>query len=110
MSSYYSSSGTESFSDDSLTLSASDLEELNEEFQGLKLEPYQFEPQKLENTLNKEECATEEIASSNIIEEHDNNRAGNNTWCSCGFCSSEKRELDCLCCREISAIADEAFF
>ena len=36
-------------------------------------------------------------------------RTGNLLWCDCSKCSIEEREIDCLCCHEVSAISEEQF-
>ena len=90
----------------------SDFENLANLVEGLGLEPYQFEPTKkvshenphqLEGNqkLTQEECF--------LIKHWENLRVGNTGWCSCEGCKEEKREIDCLCCREVDAITDEQF-
>ena len=90
----------------------SDFENLANLVKDLGLEPYQFEPIKqldIENSQNS-------VAKDNIVQEEcflikhwQNVRNGNTEWCSCKNCKDEKREIDCLCCKEVDAITDEQF-
>ena len=72
------------------------------------LEPYKFEP---ERKLNLEDCSGDESEGSEKerVEPQGNSRAGSNVWCKCDQCHCEKREIDCLCCKEVAALGDEKF-
>lgn len=75
-----------------------------------KLEPYQFEPIKQGSNENSQQPVAKETPVQDFLIKHwENLRVGNTEWCSCGGCKEEKREIDCLCCREVDAITDEQF-
>ena len=74
--------------------------------------PYQFEPEKeaitsVVNTGESEEKCSEESDeewhSHSVIK----GRAGNTTWCKCFKCNVEKREIDYLCCLEVTALNEK---
>ena len=55
---------------------------------------------------SEEECSEEsdeECDSHSAIKE----RVGNTTWCKCFKCNVEKREIDCLCCLEVTALNEK---
>ena len=100
----------ESENEDMCSSSESELESgyLNESFQGMKIEPYQYEPLKKnsssENHLAEKKNRNEIVASQ--LEDH---RVGHIGSCSWGNCREESREVDCLCCREVDVVFDEQF-
>ena len=110
-----SSSKSEYFSpasDSDLTASEDDLDDLNINLEDLQIQPYQFEPEKTNFPANQDDPDTsvenkkaEPEKSKNITVE----RTGNLLWCDCSKCSIEEREIDCLCCHEVSAISEEQF-
>lgn len=76
----------------------------------LQIEPYQFEPEKENSSAN---CNEASVNLGNEIEKSNDKvtkeRAGNLSWCHCSKCLIETREIDCLCCHEVSAISEEQF-
>ena len=36
-------------------------------------------------------------------------RVTRNNWCLCNECRKEKREIDCLCCHDVTAISDSQY-
>ena len=83
-------------------------EELEERFLGLKLEPYQFEPEKANFPENEND--EEQVSSVDLCKQTEEKmRLHSLSWCLCGSCKEERREIDCLCCKEVDAISDEQF-
>ena len=64
--------------------------------------PYMFEPEKKDgsSTGSSSESESEESES----ERQNETRVTNLDWCTCGNCKNEKREIDCLCCKEVDAL------
>lgn len=63
--------------------------------------PYMFEPEKnVSSTSSSSTSKSEETETENEVE----GRVTNLDWCTCGCCKKEKREIDCLCCQEVSAL------
>lgn len=90
----------------------SDFENLANLVEGLGLEPYQFEPTKKVSHENPHQPKGKQNPTQEecfMIKHWENLRVGNTEWCSCEGCKEEKREIDCLCCREVDAITDEQF-
>ena len=67
-----------------------------------QFQPYIFEPERHITS----ECSSDENNTWSDTEERNegNVRVGNLIWCACGNCSSENREIDCLCCQEVDAL------
>lgn len=76
----------------------------------LGLEPYQFEPIK-EIDQHHQLLRENDTTGCFLIKHWEtlNIRIGSTDWCECNGCVEEKREIDCLCCREVDAITDEQF-
>ena len=90
--------------------SESELESgyLNESFQEIKLESYQYEP--LKKISSSDNHSVEEEKRNEIVaSQSEDHRVGHIGWCSCGNCREESREADCLCRREVDGISDEQF-
>ena len=71
------------------------------------LQPFQFEPQATNITTSQECSNTTE--NEQIINLSNTVRIDNLDWCQCMNCHNEKREIDCLCFREVSALQDDNF-
>jgi len=97
-------------SDTDLTASEDDLDDIIENLEDLQIQPYQFEPEK-DNATVTVNCETDKNEGTTEGENNENTaeRIGNLVWCSCSQCSIEKREIDCLCCHEVSAVSEEQF-
>lgn len=86
-----------------------DLNELCDMLKSLK--PYQFEPEE-EMTSATDHTSESELESPSLSEpenEKEVKRVGTTDWCNCGKCKEESREIDCLCCSEVSAISEDKF-
>ena len=87
----------------------SDYEELSSKLS--HIQPYQYEPEKAKGEIHENQSESEnefeEEAENNTLK--DKVRIGNLTWCLCGECCIEQREIDCLCCQEVSAITEGKF-
>ena len=107
---YYSCSSDDevysqsSFPSTSSEEDSSDLEDLQGNFFGL--EPYQFEPERDARSSDSKESSSE---AEDVVEEQKVGRLGNKDWCTCNNCRVEMREIDCLCCKEVSAIKEGKF-
>ena len=76
----------------------------NEDFRSAVLQPFQFEPEQKKTCGNENhEKKTKHTHASSVDLLH--NRIGNLDWCKCGHCKNEAREIDCLCYREVDALA-----
>ena len=74
--------------------------------------PYQFEPEKeairlVVNTGESEEKCSEESDEEWHSHSAIKGCAGSTTWCKCFKCNVEKREIDCLCCLEVTALNEK---
>ena len=112
-----SSSGSSSSSDIESDSSSEEiyLEEETSEEEELReslaqLQPYQFEPE-VENFSYGTESDSDEASSifDDEVRIESKDRVGGKQWCSCGCCQEESREVDCLCCKEVSAIDEVKF-
>lgn len=81
-------------------------EDISRFFMGLQ--PYQYEPERISNIETEDDTESSEEEMHNQPAE-EQPRVGNTVWCKCESCHSEDRELDCLCCQEVAAIAEEKF-
>ena len=70
------------------------------------LQPFQFEPEA--TNITSQECSNT-TENEQIINLSNTVRIDNLDWCQCMNCHNEKREIDCLCCREVSALQDDNF-
>ena len=86
------------------------LKDLGDKIKCLK--PYQFEPERepitsvADTDESDAECSEEsdeECHSHSAIKEC----VGNITWYKCIKCNVEKREIDCLCCLEVTALNEK---
>ena len=76
------------------------------------LQPYQFEPGvvgKISETDSESDSDDTSSVHSHNVKVDAEERAGKLGWCKHSNCQLEERDLDCLCCQEMSAI-DEAKF
>ena len=69
------------------------------------LAPYRFEPERNSSTSG----SSSDSDSNNGHGSEAPARVGNKNWRDCASCSSENREIDALCCRELNVITDEMF-
>ena len=74
----------------------------NEDFRSIILQPFQFETEEKKTRTNEShEKETKHIhASADLL----HIRIGNLDWCKYGHYKNERREIDCLCCREVAAM------
>lgn len=97
-------------SDPDLTASEDDLDDIIENLGDLQIQPYQFEPEKIDFVVDFEKDKNEKTNEGEAInDENTAERTGNILWCNCTQCSVEQREIDCLCCQEVPAISEEQF-
>ena len=89
----------------------SDIDELSD-LNG-NLHPHCYEPEKVErepsgsdSDTNDDESSKEEKVSPKNAEI---NRAGHKEWSICWRSKKEIREIDCLCCQEVTTISEENF-
>ena len=69
----------------------------------LNLEPERESGRESESEVNND-------VNKESTTKHLEARVGKCNWCECRKCSGIKeREIDCLCCREVTAIDDEKF-
>ena len=40
---------------------------------------------------------------------HELDRVTRNNWCLCNQCRKEEREIDCLCCHDVTAISESRY-
>ena len=74
--------------------------------------PYQFEPEKEENTedtLDNVESVPVNNGPNHETNTHELDRVARNNWCLCNECRKEEREIDCLCCRDVTAISESQY-
>ena len=67
---------------------------------------YQFEPEKEENvedTLDNVGSVPVNVRAKRL------DRVTRNNWCFCNDCRKEEREIDCLCCRDVTAISESQY-
>ena len=72
---------------------------------------YQFKPEKenVEDTLDN----VGSVLINNDPNQETNtrglDRVTRNSWCLCSECRKEEREIDCLCCRDVTAISESQY-
>ena len=74
--------------------------------------PYQFEPEKEENaedTLGNVGSVPVNNGPNQETNTHELDRVTRNNWCLCSECHKEEREIDCLCCRDVTAISESQY-
>ena len=67
--------------------------------------PYQFESEKEENaedTLDNVRLVPVNNGPNKETNTHELDRVTRNNWCLCSECYKEEREIDCLCCRDVT--------
>ena len=75
-------------------------------------EPYMFEPENSDSSPDQTfeaESSTQEVQSPAAAVASESARVGNLDWCVCSKCKQMAREIDCLCCKEVDAIAESKF-
>lgn len=96
-SSYNGSSGNEADSEGEYY--SGEVKEITNMLKGFN--PYMFEPEKdVSSTSSGLTSESDEAETENEQE----GRVANLDWCTCGFCKRESREIDCICCQEVSAL------
>ena len=73
---------------------------------------YQFEPEKEENTEDTLDNVGSVTANNGPKQEtstHELDRVTRNSWCLCNECRKEEREMDFLCCRDVTAISESQY-
>ena len=74
--------------------------------------PYQFEPEKEENdedTLDNVGSVPVNNGPNQETNTHELDRVTKNNWCLGNDCRKEEREIDCLCCRDVTAISESQY-
>ena len=74
--------------------------------------PYQFEPEKEENaedTLGNVGSVPVNNGPNQETNTHELDRVTKNNWCLGNDCRKEEREIDCLCCRDVTAISESQY-
>ena len=74
--------------------------------------PYQFEPEKKENAediLDKVVSAPINNGPNQETNTHGLNRVTRNNCCLRNECRTEEREIDCLYCRDVTAISESQY-
>ena len=74
--------------------------------------PYQFELEKEENaedTLDNVGSVPVNNGPNQETNTHELDRVTRNNWCLCNECRKEEREIDCLCCRDVTAISESQY-
>ena len=74
--------------------------------------PYQFEPEKEENaedTLDNAGSVPVNNGPNQETNTHELDRFTRNNWCLCNECRKEEREIDYLCCRDVTAISESQY-
>ena len=86
-----------------------EIDNLDELFKGMGIEPYRFEPTKRNYEQSQEGGSQIQKENMFLINHWANIRVGKIEWCTCKNCRIESREIDCLYCREAGAISDEQY-
>ena len=71
--------------------------------------PYQFEPEKGENAEDSLDNIGSVPVNSGLNQEtntHELDLVTRNNWCLCSKCRKEEREINCFCCRDVTAISE----
>ena len=71
--------------------------------------PYQFEPEKGENAEDSLDNVGSVPVNSGLNQEtntHELDLVTRNNWCLCSKCRKEEREINCFCCRDVTAISE----
>ena len=74
--------------------------------------PYQFKSEKEENvedTLDNVGSVPVNNGPNQEANTHELDRVTRNNWCLCSECRKEEREIDCLCCRDVTAISESQY-
>ena len=74
--------------------------------------PYQFQPEKEGNagdTLDNVGSVPVSNGPNQETDTHELDRVTRNNWCLCNECRKEEREIDYLCCRDVTAISESQY-
>ena len=76
---------------------------------GFLILPYQFEPEKEKNaddTLDNVRSVPVNNGPKQESNTHQLDRFTRNNWCLCNECRNEERRIDCMRCRDVTAISE----
>lgn len=69
------------------------------------LQPFRYEPRASSAVVSAASHLSETTAEAEPAESDEDfhQRVGHTNWCQCGRCHPMRREVDCVCCHEVSA-------
>lgn len=68
-----------------------------------QISPYQFEPEYSSSEEQPQSAAEEEEGEEDsVLNEGNENRRSNTSWCSCEQCAAMPSERECVCCKELT--------